>query len=257
MVKVITVNVNGLRSAAKKHLWDYLEIENADFICFQEIRASESDLLDSVKNPLGLHLLWHQAEKKGYSGVAIYSKTPPQKVQIGIGCPIIDREARYLRADFEPFSIVSLYLPSGTVSEQRQTFKYWCLDYFLPELKELIKLKKKFLIAGDWNIAHQNIDLKNWRANQKHSGFLPEERAWLSQVLQLGWVDVWRKLYPDVPGYTWWSNRGKAYEKDVGWRIDYQIASPELGALAQSAFVYKEKKFSDHAPLVVNYALEH
>ena len=201
-----------------------------------------------------MHRIWHCAEKRGYSGVALYSKQPPQHVQIGLSLPQFNVEGRYICADFKKFSLVCLYLPSGTSSNDRQQVKFQFLNYFSTVLSELRACGREVLICGDWNIAHTPLDLKNWRSNQKHSGFLPEERAWLTEVLEAGWVDVWRQLYPDIPGYTWWSNRGQAYAKDVGWRIDYQIASPKLAKSAKNAFVYKEEKFSDHAPLVVNYA---
>lgn len=256
MKKIITVNVNGIRSATKKGLWDYLGNENADFICLQELKAQESDLSEQEKNPLGLHRIWHCAVKKGYSGVAIYGKEPPNDIQVGCGNDLFDQEGRYVRADYDQLSIVSLYLPSGSSSDERQNFKYLFLDYFKHELEQVIKDNKNRVICGDWNIAHQNIDIKNWRGNQKNSGFLPQERAWLSQILGMGWVDVWRTLYTEVPGYTWWSNRGQAYSKDVGWRIDYQIATPGIGASAQQASIYKEIKFSDHAPLSVNYLMD-
>jgi exodeoxyribonuclease III len=253
-VKVITANLNGFRSAARKGLWAYLAKEDPDFLCCQELKAQESNLEEVDKNPLGMHRIWHCAEKRGYSGVALYSKQPPQHVQIGLSLPQFNVEGRYICADFKKFSLVCLYLPSGTSSNDRQQVKFQFLNYFSTVLSELRACGREVLICGDWNIAHTPLDLKNWRSNQKHSGFLPEERAWLTEVLEAGWVDVWRQLYPDIPGYTWWSNRGQAYAKDVGWRIDYQIASPKLAKSAKNAFVYKEEKFSDHAPLVVNYA---
>lgn len=253
-MKVITANLNGFRSAARKGLWAYLAKEDPDFLCCQELKAQESNLEEVDKNPLGMHRIWHCAEKRGYSGVALYSKQPPQHVQIGLSLPQFNVEGRYICADFKKFSLVCLYLSSGTSSNDRQQVKFQFLNYFSTVLSELRACGREVLICGDWNIAHTPLDLKNWRSNQKHSGFLPEERAWLTEVLEAGWVDVWRQLYPDIPGYTWWSNRGQAYAKDVGWRIDYQIASPKLAKSAKNAFVYKEEKFSDHAPLVVNYA---
>ena len=253
-MKVITANLNGFRSAACKGLWAYLAKEDPDFLCCQELKEQESNLEEVDKNTLGMHRIWHCAEKRGYSGVALYSKQPPQHVQIGLSLPQFNVEGRYICADFKKFSLVCLYLPSGTSSNDRQQVKFQFLNYFSTVLSELRACGREVLICGDWNIAHTPLDLKNWRSNQKHSGFLPEERAWLTEVLEAGWVDVWRQLYPDIPGYTWWSNRGQAYAKDVGWRIDYQIASPKLAKSAKNAFVYKEEKFSDHAPLVVNYA---
>lgn len=256
MTKIITVNVNGIRSAQKKGIWEFLKSENPDVICMQELKAQENDLLEENKNPLKYHRFWHSAEKKGYSGVAIYSKKLPENVQIGIGNPEFDAEGRFLRADFENYSVISLYLPSGTSSAIRQEFKYLFLDYFYGVLQKLIEEHKNIIICGDWNIAHQNIDLKNWKGNQKNSGFLPEERAWLSKVLEVNWVDAWRTLYPEEPGYTWWSNRGQAYAKDVGWRIDYQITSATLAKQLKKARVYKDIKFSDHAPLIVEYNMD-
>ncbi|QRN41605.1 MAG: exodeoxyribonuclease III [Neisseriaceae bacterium] len=256
MKKIITANVNGIRSATKKGIWDYLEQEDPDVICFQELKVQEQDLSENDKNPLHMHRIWHCAEKRGYSGVAIYSKSEPNQVQIGIGNELFDREGRYIRADYDHFSIVSLYLPSGTSSEERQDFKYVFLDYLQDILQGVIKNNESMLICGDWNIAHQNIDLKNWKANQKNSGFLPEEREWLSKIFKMGWVDIWRTLYPDIPGYTWWSNRGQAYAKDVGWRIDYQITTPDVATVARNASIYKGVKFSDHAPLSINYLLD-
>ena len=172
----------------------------------------------------------------------------------GLGIDWIDSEGRYLRADFGTLSVISLYLPSGSSSEERQAVKFRFMDAFLPHLDALRAEGRDIVLCGDWNIAHNEIDLKNWKGNLKNSGFLPEERAWIGARLAEGWSDVWRQLYPEAPGYTWWSQRGQAYAKDVGWRIDYQIATAGLAARAQSAFVYKDTKFSDHAPLVVDYA---
>lgn len=253
-MRIISANVNGIRSAARKGFIDYLAQAQADIVCVQELKAQAVDMDDDMKQPQGMHGVWHTAEKRGYSGVAIYSKTKPDSVQIGLGWPDFDHEGRYVRADFGSLTVISVYLPSGSSSEERQQAKFRFLDKFLPILQQLYTEQRDVVICGDWNIAHQNIDLKNWRGNQKNSGFLPEERAWLTQVIrQVGWIDVWRMLYPEVPGYTWWSNRGQAYAKDVGWRIDYQMATPTLAKRARQAFVYKEHKFSDHAPLVIDY----
>lgn len=256
MLKIVSANVNGIRSAYKKGFHDYLAASGADIVCVQELKAQEADMSDEMKNPHGMHGVWHCAEKRGYSGVAIYSKRTPDNVQIGMGLPEFDCEGRFVRADFGALSVISLYLPSGTSAPERQAFKYRFLDAFYPQLQTMLSEKRHIVVCGDWNIAHQNIDLKNWKGNQKNSGFLPEEREWIGKVIRdLGWVDTWRHLYPEIPGYTWWSNRGRAYENDVGWRIDYQMTTPELGACARSAQVYKERKFSDHAPLVVEYDL--
>ncbi|WP_239325161.1 exodeoxyribonuclease III [Snodgrassella gandavensis] len=256
-MRIISANVNGIRSATSKGFIDYLAQAQADIVCVQELKAQEADLTEEMKHPQGMYGVWHTAVKRGYSGVAIYSKQEPDAVQIGLGWEDFDHEGRYVRADFGKLTVISLYLPSGSSSDERQQAKFSFLDKFLPVLRELQALQRDVVICGDWNIAHQNIDLKNWRGNLKNSGFLPEERQWLSQVIdELGWVDIWRTLYPEIPGYTWWSNRGQAYAKDVGWRIDYQLATPNLAACAQTASIYKDEKFSDHAPLIVDYAYE-
>ena len=252
-MRIISANVNGIRSAYKKGFYDYIAHSNADIVCIQELKAQENDLDETMKSPHGMHGVWHCAQKRGYSGVAIYSKQKPNNVQIGLGIETFDNEGRFVRADFEQLSVVSLYLPSGTSAPERQDFKYAFLDAFFPALQQMLAENREIVVCGDWNIAHQNIDIKNWKSNQKNSGFLPEERAWVSKVINSGWVDIWRTLYPEQAGYTWWSNRGQAYAKDVGWRIDYQMLSPSLAAKAKSAHIYKDVKFSDHAPLVVDY----
>ncbi|XXQ69487.1 exodeoxyribonuclease III [Neisseriaceae bacterium B1] len=254
MMRIISANVNGIRSAYKKGFLDYIAQSGADIVCVQELKAQEPDLAADMRNPHGMHGVWHCAEKRGYSGVAIYSKKQPDRVQMGMGVAEFDREGRFVRADFGQLTVISLYLPSGTSAPERQEFKYLFLDKFYPMLADLLAEGRDVVVCGDWNIAHQNIDIKNWKGNLKNSGFLPEEREWIGNVIaKLGWTDMWRTLYPDVAGYTWWSNRGQAYAKDVGWRIDYQMVSPDLGKTATAAHVYKDVKFSDHAPLVVDY----
>lgn len=253
-MRIISANVNGIRSAYKKGFHEYLATSGADIVCVQELKAQEADLDDSMRAPHGMHGVWHCAEKRGYSGVALYSKREPDRVQTGMGIAEFDAEGRFVQADFGNLSVISLYLPSGSSSEERQQVKFRFLEAFYPLLRELQTQGRGIVICGDWNIAHQNIDLKNWKGNLKNSGFLPEEREWIGKVIaELGWVDIWRTLYPEMPGYTWWSQRGQAYAKDVGWRIDYQMATPALAECARSAHVYKQEKFSDHAPLVVDY----
>ncbi|MBQ9260167.1 MAG: exodeoxyribonuclease III [Neisseriaceae bacterium] len=254
-MRIITANVNGMRSATSKGFLAWLATTNADFVCVQELKAQENDLSFDMKNPCGMYGAFAFAEKKGYSGVALYSRQKPDSVQIGFGVEEFDREGRFVRADFDDLSIISLYLPSGSASDERQASKFRFLDAFRPILDELIAENRKIAVCGDWNIAHQNIDLKNWKGNLKNSGFLPEERQWISDLIASGWTDIWRTLYPDIAGYSWWSNRGQAYAKDVGWRIDYQMLSPTLAPFAQSALIYKDEKFSDHAPLIVDYDL--
>lgn len=255
-MKIISLNLNGIRSAANKGLYAWLKKQDADIICMQEVKAQVSDMTIEMLNPTGYYGYFHYAEKKGYSGVGIYSKTQPDAVIEGLGIGDIDREGRYIEARFGNLSVVSLYLPSGSSGEERQAFKFSVMERIMPQLQALKQSGRDIVICGDWNIAHKEADLKNWKGNKKNSGFLPEERAWLSTLFdQVGWVDVYRKLHPDTTDacYTWWSNRGQAWAKNVGWRIDYQIATPELASKAVATSVYKDERFSDHAPLIVEY----
>lgn len=259
MLRIISLNLNGIRSAASKGLYDWLHGQDADIVCLQELKAQHADLSDGLKQPAGFEGWFHCAEKKGYSGVGLYARRSPDRIIHGLGIAEIDAEGRYLQADFGGLSVVSLYLPSGSSSEERQQAKFRFMALFWPRLEALRQSGREVVLCGDWNIAHQAIDLKNWRSNQKNSGFLPEERTWLTRVFdEQGWVDVYRRLYPEATGdaYTWWSNRGQSWAKNVGWRIDYQIATPELAHSARSAAVYKEQRFSDHAPLIVDYDIE-
>ncbi len=254
-MRIISANLNGIRSATTKGFFNWLPTVAADVVCVQELKAQAGDLSAEMLAPAGYQGFFHYAEKKGYSGVALYSKTAPERVVTGIGVDEFDAEGRYVQADFAGLSVVSLYLPSGSSAPERQLAKFRFMAAFFPHLEQLLQSGRELVLCGDWNIAHQPLDLKNWKGNLKNSGFLPEERAWLGRLFaDLGYVDIWRRLYPEVPGYTWWSNRGQAYAKDVGWRIDYQIATPGLAARAQAAAVYKGEKFSDHAPLVVDFA---
>ena len=256
MLRIISANLNGIRSAATKGFFLWLAKQDADFVCLQELKAQAADMSAEMLQPKGMYGYFHYAEKKGYSGVGIYSRTPADKVIVGLGYEDIDSEGRYLEVQLGNLSVISLYLPSGSSSEERQAVKYTVMDRFYPHLAALLAAGRDVVICGDWNIAHKEIDLKNWRGNQKNSGFLPAERAWMTQVFsELGWVDVFRRLHPDATdaSYTWWSNRGQAWAKNVGWRIDYQIASPALAAKAVSTSVYKDERFSDHAPLLVDY----
>lgn len=253
-MRIISANLNGIRSAANKGFFSWLEQQQADVVCLQELKAQEADLTEQMRNPAGLEGYFHYADKKGYSGVGIYCRRKPDQVIVGLGIADIDAEGRYLRADFGKLSVVALYLPSGSSSEERQQVKFGFMARFMPHLRELAASGREVILCGDWNIAHKEIDLKNWKGNLKNSGFLPEERAWLTQLFdEVGFVDVWRQLYPEAPGYTWWSNRGQAYAKDVGWRIDYHITTPGIAAKALQSSIYKDEKFSDHAPLTVDY----
>ncbi|MBK7357068.1 MAG: exodeoxyribonuclease III [Propionivibrio sp.] len=256
MLRIITLNLNGIRSAWNKGVLPWLAAQSAEVICLQEIKAQDSDLTDEMKGPDGLNAYYHLAEKKGYSGVGLWCRRKPDVVRAGLGDAQFDAEGRYLRADFGSLSVISLYLPSGSSSPERQAAKFRFMDIFYPHLLELANSGRDIVVCGDWNIAHQEIDLKNWKGNRKNSGFLPEERAWVSRVLtEGGWKDVYRQLHPESTdeSYTWWSNRGQAWAKNVGWRIDYQLASPALAGTARSASVYKARRFSDHAPLLVDY----
>lgn len=258
MLRIISLNLNGIRSAWRKNLPDWLRSVQADVVCFQELKAQLPDLAPDMLAPEGMHAFYHCAEKKGYSGVGIWTREGPARIVEGFDGGEFDAEGRYLRVDLGRLSVISLYLPSGSSSDERQDAKFRFLDVFLPKMQALRAEGREIVLCGDWNIAHREIDLKNWKSNQKNSGFLPEERAWLSRVFdELGWVDVYRRLYPDATGesYTWWSNRGQAWANNVGWRIDYQIATPGIAACARSARVYKDARFSDHAPLIIDYDL--
>lgn len=253
-MRVITLNVNGIRSAIKKGLLSWLSQQNADFICLQEIRAQLQNETDAKITLEGYHSFFHDAEKKGYSGVGIFSKHTPQKITTGLGWPSADKEGRYLELQFPKFTIASIYIPSGTTSDIHQSSKYDFLARYFEVLKNIKESDRDFIISGDLNIAHKNIDLKNWRTNQKHSGFLPEERAWLDEVIdELGFVDAFRAINKESDQYTWWSNRGRAFAKNVGWRIDYQIITPKLKDKIISVSIYKDQRFSDHAPLIIDY----
>lgn len=254
MLRIISLNLNGIRSAVNKGLLPWLARQKADVVCMQEIKAHVGDLSPELVSPKGYHASFHCAEKKGYSGVAVFSRSKPDRVIEGLGIPEIDREGRFLRADFGKLSVVSLYLPSGSSSEERQQVKFRFMELFRPHLKELTGRGREIVLCGDWNIAHKEIDLRNWRSNQKNSGFLPEERSWLTGVFdELGWVDVFRFLDQRPDQYTWWSNRGQARVNNVGWRIDYHIATPGIAALAVKTSIYTKTRFSDHAPLTVDY----
>ena len=255
-MRIITLNLNGIRAASRKGVFQWMARARADVVCVQELKAQGADLDDVMRAPGGFRGYFHHAEKKGYSGVGIYCRREPDRVVEGVGNREADAEGRYLRADFGKLSVISVYLPSGSSGAHRQASKFRFMDYFFPHLKKLAAEGREVLLCGDWNIAHKEIDLKNWRSNQKNSGFLPEERAWLGRVFDdLGWVDVYRRLHPAATGeaYTWWSNRGQAWAKNVGWRIDYHIATPKLAATAKRAAVFKTRRFSDHAPLTIDY----
>ena len=256
-MRIVTLNVNGLRSAAGKGLMPWLQRQKADLVCLQEIKAQEADLPKALLAPKGLHAFFHPAKKKGYAGVAIYSRKEPDKVVIGLGIPDIDDQGRFLQVDHGKLSVISLYLPSGSSGEEAQARKFSFMERFMPRLEQMRACGREIVLCGDWNIAHKEIDLRNWRSNRKNSGFLPEERAWMTELFgRVGWVDAFRVVEPGPDHYTFWSNRGDAYNKNVGWRIDYQVATPGIAKLATKASIYKAKRFSDHAPLTIDYDYE-
>jgi len=253
-MRIITINLNGIRSAARKGFFAWLAQQQADVICVQELKAQEADLQDPLFSPEGYHAYFHHAEKKGYSGVGIYSRYKPRKVITGLGWDTADQEGRYVAMDLGGLWVASLYMPSGSSGEERQTIKFDFLDRYTNYLDGLDKTASEYIICGDLNIAHKQIDLKNWRGNQKNSGFLPEERVWMDKLFtDRGFVDAFREVNQEPDQYTWWSNRGRAWEKNVGWRIDYQVITHGLKPTVKSAFIYKNERFSDHAPLVMEY----
>ncbi|MBS0390671.1 MAG: exodeoxyribonuclease III [Comamonadaceae bacterium] len=262
MFKLTSLNLNGIRSATSKGVEAWIDQNRPDCICVQEIKAQSADMEGRFEELAGLTGHFHFAEKKGYSGVGVYSRHEPSDVIIGYGSEEFDAEGRYVELRFDRpgrrLSIISAYFPSGSSGEERQQAKFRFLDEFHPHLMQL-KAEREFILCGDINIAHQQADLKNWRSNQKNSGFLPEERAWMTRLLaddeSGGLVDVYRRLQPDTTDacYTWWSNRGQAYANNVGWRLDYHLATPALAQLARNEAIYKSEKFSDHAPMTIDY----
>jgi exodeoxyribonuclease-3 len=253
-LRVVTFNANGLRSAARKGFFRWFARQRADVLCVQELKAADADIADRAFHARGYHRVCAHAEKRGYSGVAIFSKPPPVEVVRGIGEPEFDREGRYLEARFPGAAVVSAYFPSGSSSSARQEAKLRFLTAFDRRLVELAALGLPFVFCGDFNMAHRPIDLKNWRALQDYPGFTPAERAWLDSLFTArGFVDAFRAVNQEPHQYTWWSNRGQAWANNTGWRIDYQVVSPALGAAIRSAAIYKRRRFSDHAPLTIDY----
>jgi exodeoxyribonuclease-3 len=256
-VRVISINVNGIRAAHRKNFFIWLQKQDADIVCVQETKAQVEQLTEEIIKPKGYYSYFNDALKKGYSGVAIYSRIEPDKIIDKIGWREADDEGRYLQANFGKLSIVSLYLPSGSSSEERQIIKFDFLDRFMSVLKKMRRQKREYIICGDWNIAHKKIDIKNWKGNQKNSGFLPEERSWMDNLFnKLGMVDSFRVVNQEAEQYTWWSNRGQSWAKNVGWRIDYQIVTPGLKDKIKTVSIYKDERFSDHAPLIIDYDLK-
>jgi exodeoxyribonuclease-3 len=255
-MRVITVNVCGIRSAAAKGLFRWLRRQDADFVCLQETKSHFHQLAEHDIEIPGYHSYFYDAQRKGYSGVAIYSRRKPDKVIKGFGVDEFDREGRYLEAQVGAVSVVSVYLPSGSAGPERQASKFRFLDAYALYLERLRRRRRQYILTGDWNIAHKPIDLRNWRANQKNSGFLPEERAWLDRLFSHGgYIDGFREVNSEPDQYTWWSNRGQARAKNVGWRIDYHVLSKSLTGSVLGASIYRKERFSDHAPLTLDYDL--
>ena len=255
-MKIITANLNGIRSAEKKGFFEWMTQEKPDVVCIQETKAQEHQLEAEKHYPKGYHAYFFDAQKKGYSGVAIYCRKKPDKIHLGLGEGFedMDYEGRYIQADFGQLSIVSLYLPSGSSKEERQLIKYSFMERFEVVMKKMRRSKREYILCGDWNIVHKEIDIKNWKSNQKNSGCLPEERAWLDKLFgPMGFIDSFREVNRDAAQYTWWSNRGQSWANNVGWRIDYQIVTPGLKEKIKSASIYKDQRFSDHAPLIMQY----
>jgi exodeoxyribonuclease-3 len=257
-MRVISLNMNGIRAAARKGFYAWLRRQRADVVCLQELKAQIDQLNDRQFWPPSFSCFYHPAEKKGYSGVGLYARREPDAVVEGIGWPEFDAEGRWIEARFGQLSVISLYLPSGSSSEQRQQVKFAMMARLTPHLAGLRADGREYVICGDWNIAHTRADIRNWRGNQKNSGFLPEERAWLDQLFgPMGWVDAFRVVNQSPDEYTWWSNRGQAWAKNVGWRIDYQVVTPGLRDSIVGAAIYRRRRFSDHAPLTVDYAFDY
>jgi exodeoxyribonuclease-3 len=260
LFKLTSLNLNGIRSATTKGLEPWLAKLAPDCICVQEVKAQHDQVVGRFDELAGMRGHFQFAQKKGYSGVGIYTRHEPTDVVVGYGSTEFDAEGRYIELRFDTparrLSIVSAYFPSGSSGPERQEAKYRFLAEILPCIAALADGGREFILCGDLNIAHQNADLKNWRSNQKNSGFLPEERAWLTQLLaDLDLVDVYRRLQPDTTDacYTWWSNRGQAWANNVGWRLDYHLATPAIAALARTESIYKAERFSDHAPITIGY----
>ncbi len=253
-MRIISFNANGIRSAATKGFFDWFAAQDVDVLCLQETKAWAEQLQAPVFAPDGYHRYFKDAQTKGYSGVAIYTRLLPDAVINSMGWLEADNEGRYIEARFGNLSVVSLYLPSGTSGDERQQFKFQFMKRFAPILSEWINSGRDYVICGDWNIVHTERDIKNWKSNQKNSGCLPEERTWLGELFsKQGWVDSYRHLTPEGQDYTWWSQRGQARANNVGWRIDYQMVSPSLKAKLKRCAIHPEPRFSDHAPFVVDY----
>lgn len=259
-MRIISFNANGIRSAANKGFFDWLKQQNADVTCIQETKAQEDQLADPMFRPDGHHCFYKDAStKKGYSGVAIYAKREPDEVRTALGWAPFDDEGRYIEARFGNLSVVSFYIPSGSSGDLRQGFKFEVIEWLSAIFDEWLQSGRDYVLCGDWNIVRSALDIKNWKSNQKNSGCLPRERDWLNGLCEpkvdsvAAWVDAYRELHPQGEDYTWWSNRGAARANDVGWRLDYQLLTPALGRRLKSCAIERERRFSDHAPFIVDY----
>jgi len=256
MFKVITCNTNGIRAAQRKGFFEWLDKQDADVVCIQETKAQIHQLDPALFEPRGYYCFYNDAERPGYSGTALFCRNKPKKIITSLGWEPVDSEGRYLQADFDDLSVVSLYVPSGSSGDAAQARKEIFMTHFYEHLRTLRRKRREFIICADWNICHKEIDLKNWRSNQKNSGFLPHERAWLDRVFEeLRWVDAFRQVNSEPDQYTWWSNRGQAWAKNVGWRLDYMLVTPGLAESATSTEIYREERFSDHAPLTIDFKI--
>jgi exodeoxyribonuclease-3 len=256
-MRIITLNANGVRAAARKGFFTWLSRQSADVVCLQETKAQIHQLEDAVFHPRRFQCFYEDAERKGYSGVALYARREPDEIRRGFGSAEFDAEGRYLEARFGNLSVVSLYVPSGSSNEERLAAKFRFIDEFNDYLDEIRANGRDYVICGDWNVAHREIDLRNWRSNRKNSGFLPEERAWMDDLFdKREFIDAFREVNSNPDQYTWWSNRGQARANNVGWRIDYQVLSQSLKDTALRARIYKDKWFSDHAPLIMDFDIE-
>ena len=251
MTKIVSYNVNGIRSAVGKGLIDWLKQTDADIVCLQEIKAMPEQVDKEVHDKLHEYAYWYPAQKKGYSGVAIFSKKKPNHVEYGCGIKAYDDEGRVIRADYDGFSVMSVYFPSGTSGDERQDFKYKFLDDFQLYIDRLKKIHPNLIICGDYNICHKPIDIHNPVANANSTGFLPEERAWLDKFFKSGFIDTFRHFNTEPHNYTWWSFRANARAKNLGWRIDYQAVSSPLGKKLKRAVILPEAKHSDHCPILL------
>jgi exodeoxyribonuclease-3 len=253
-LRIVSFNANGLRAAGRNGFFGWFARHKADVLCVQELKARPEQLEEAIYSPRGFHRFLFSAEKPGYSGVALYSRREPNDVVYGYGDAEFDAEGRYVEAQFDDIDIASVYFPSGSSSEARQEAKFRFLASFETLLRAKLTAGKPFVFCGDVNIAHKNIDIRNWRSNQKNSGFTPEERAWMDKLIdEIGFVDAFRVVNQKPDQYTWWSQRGSARANNVGWRIDYHLLSPGFGGSVKRAAIYTGKYFSDHAPLTIDY----